>query len=200
MLMIADTHQTDPRKNVVSAYPTNHESIAVFHHDTIPPHREPLPDPDDPPCPGILIPSPYASDEMPPLGLRLQALVKAHLPVAAAITKIHNLKQIRYTLHWQTGDMVRDTIEELVSIHSGADSWTMAYDSAEFLTVMPDCTLTEAQARVHQWQEAINSHPWQQLHPALQVTVAIGVAAQEPLKNYESLLADADVALRCSLS
>lgn len=198
MLTIAAIHPTDFNQNHLSTNRAFLHPIGIYHHDTIPPNRESLPDPSEHPCPTL--PPPPLTEESPPLGLRLQALVRAHLPVAAAITRINNLRQIRYTLHWHTGDLVQDTIEELVEEHSGEHSWTMAYDNAEFLTVMPDCTLEEARERAHHWQQMIANHPWQQLHPALQVTVSVGVAAQDPLENYEALLADADVALRCSLS
>lgn len=198
MLMTATTPTLDPRKHDVSTSPIP-ERLILHSHEPIPPAREPSPDPDDIPCCPNRPPS-EIPDDFPPLGLRLEQLVQAHIPVAAAITKIHNLKHIRYALHWQTGDHVRNTVEELVAEHSGNKGWTMAYDSAEFLTVMPDCTLAEATDRARQWQQAIADYPWNVLHPALQVTVAVGVAAQDPLEDYEALLANADVALRCSLS
>lgn len=198
MLMTATTPTLDPRKQDVSTYPTQ-ERLILHSHEPIPPAREPSSDPEDIPCCPNRPPS-EIPDDFPPLGLRLEQLVQAHIPVAAAITKIHNLKHIRYALHWQTGDHVRSTVAELVAEHSGNKSWTMAYDSAEFLTIMPNCTLVEATNRAHQWQEAIADYSWNVLHPALQVTVAVGVAAQDPLEDYEALLANADVALRCSLS
>lgn len=199
MLMIAPTHTLDPRKHDVSTYPTTCDLLTLYSHEIIPPAREPSPDPEDNTCyPNQL--SGNQPDDFPPLGLRLEQLVQAHIPVAVAITKINNLKHIRYALRWQTGDTVRNTVAGLVAEHSGSDSWTMAYDSAEFLTVMPACSLSEATDRAHQWQQAIADFPWDILHPALHVTVAVGVAAQDPLENYEALLVNADVALRCSLS
>jgi GGDEF domain-containing protein len=195
MLMTAILNIPTPRKSDFSAYSV-YQPVSFFNHEGIPLKT---PEPDIPPCSIANLP-PSSSDDVPPLGLRLEALVQAHRPVAAAITNIRNLNHIRYALHWETGDAVRDTIAELVATHSGDDSWTMAYDSAEFLTIMPNCTLAEATTRAHAWEEAIESYPWKNVHPALNVNVVVGVVAQEPLSDYEKLLADADVALRCSLS
>ncbi len=199
MLMTAATFTLDPRKHDDSAYPTIHDLVTLYSHETTPPVIESFSDPDDIACSPTRLPS-GLPDDLPPLGLRLEQLVHAHIPVAAAITRINNLKHIRYTLHWQTGDHVRDTVAELVKEHCLSDSWTMAYDHAEFLTVMPACLLSEATERARQWQQAIAEYPWEILHPALQVTVDVGVAAQDPLEDYEALLANADIALRCRLS
>lgn len=194
MLMSAILN-TPPTRKIDFSVPTPTPTrTTTYNHERIAPAQTPS-ESEDSSCP-----STQSAKDVQPLGLRLEQLVQAHRPVAVAITKIQNLKHIRYALHWETGDVVRETVAELVSDHSGNASWTMAYDSADFLTVMPNCTLQEASTRASAWQQAIQAYPWQQVHPALHVKVAVGIAAQEPLADYEKLLADADVALRCSLS
>ncbi len=41
-------------------------------------------------------------------------------------------------------------------------------------------------------REAVENHPWAQLHPELMVTLSIGVAAELGVKNHEKRLALAD--------
>lgn len=110
------------------------------------------------------------------------------------IADIDDFKQINDRLSHQVGDEVLKAIAHLLQSSCRSQDTVIRYGGEEFIIVLPETTLPEAQHICERMREAVAFFAWQTIHPALTVTTSIGaVTATSP--GWETILTQADANL-----
>lgn len=113
--------------------------------------------------------------------------------ICVALADIDHFKLVNDTFGHLFGDRVlQHMVAELdAALPDGA--FCARYGGEEFALVLPGRALAEAVELCEAARERIDRHPWHELHPALRVTVSIGVAhaAGRPT-DVERLIGEAD--------
>ncbi|MCB1995913.1 MAG: GGDEF domain-containing protein [Burkholderiaceae bacterium] len=113
-------------------------------------------------------------------------------PLALAMCDLDNFKQINDRLGHATGDLVlRRTATLLRGVCRDIDV-VARYGGEEFCLVFLEADLDAAQRACEAARAAVATHDWTAEHPALRVTLSIGVADAEDSADPATLLAQAD--------
>jgi diguanylate cyclase (GGDEF)-like protein len=113
-------------------------------------------------------------------------------PLSVALIDLDRFKWVNDTLSHQVGDEVLRTAAEIFTRFTRAADVVARYGGEEFVLVMPQTDLQGARAVCERIREAVEQHPWWELHAELQVTVSIGLADDLSVQDHEKLLALAD--------
>ncbi len=73
--------------------------------------------------------------------------------------------------------------------------WWRATAAREFVVVLHGMTGPHMAERMEQLRRLVEDHDWSRLHPALEVTTSIGVAAADGTRDFKTLVQCADEAL-----
>jgi diguanylate cyclase (GGDEF)-like protein len=134
----------------------------------------------------------HADNELP----RLVAAAERHRqPLALAMADLDHFKDVNDAHSYSTGDEVlRRFARALTQITRSTDT-VIRYGGEEFLIVMPQTGLSQAEVLCERLRRAVETHTWYEVDPALRVTVSIGVTDSIVTDGMLALAAGADAAL-----
>ena len=113
-------------------------------------------------------------------------------PLALAMCDLDNFKQINDRLGHATGDLVLQRTAALLRATCRDIDLVARYGGEEFCLVFLEADLDAARRACETARAAVAAHDWAAEHPALQVSLSIGVAAAEGCADPAALLALAD--------
>jgi two-component system cell cycle response regulator len=119
-------------------------------------------------------------------------------PIGIILASIDFFKHLSTTQGSNTGDAIlREAARRIRSVVRLYDS-TGRYGNEEFLIVVPGCNTQEVLDQAERLRAAIHSSPVDILGGALSITVSVGVATTDDIReaNADSLLRAADAAVR----
>lgn len=119
--------------------------------------------------------------------------------LCVALADLDNFKQTNDHFGHEIGDLVLRAVAALLRSNSRTSDICVRYGGEELLLVMPDTTLEQGKVICERLRLAIEQHPWEQLHPALAVTISIGLVTS-PAPSLEQLLQHADKKLYAAKS
>jgi len=129
------------------------------------------------------------------LALEFNSAKRHGTPLCVALVDIDDFKGVNDTLSHQIGDAVLRTVAEIFGQFVRESDLVARYGGEEFVLVFPQTALSGALAVCERIREAVESYPWAHLHPDLEVTLSIGVAAELGVKDHEKVLLLADTKL-----
>ncbi len=115
--------------------------------------------------------------------------------LSVMIGDVDNFKKINDTFSHAIGDEVLRRIGQLLESHTRSGDIVARYGGEEFVIAFPEALLESAYIACEKIRLAIESHPWDEIHPDLRVTMSMGLAADLSVIEYEQLLGLADEAL-----
>ncbi|MFY9514488.1 MAG: diguanylate cyclase, partial [Rubrivivax sp.] len=116
-------------------------------------------------------------------------------PLAVAMLDIDDFKRINDAFGHGTGDAVLRAVATHLQRHCRDVDLVARYGGEEFCIVFDEADAALAERACEAARDAVEQHPWSGLHPALRVTLSIGLADHPSLDSPEALLADADAQL-----
>lgn len=121
--------------------------------------------------------------------------VRYNHPLTVMIGDIDFFKRINDSFSHAMGDAVLKQIAEILSRNTRMSDLVARYGGEEFVIAFPGTALPQAAALCEKLRRAIESHPWQELHPELKVTMSMGLNADLHLGDIEAMLREADALL-----
>ncbi|GAA0497490.1 diguanylate cyclase [Deinococcus depolymerans] len=115
-----------------------------------------------------------------------------HAPLCVAMADIDHFKQVNDQFSHLVGDQVLRTVAALFQSAVRPSDSVGRYGGEEFLFVFPNTTTEHGQRICERVRELVNSYDWSQIHPALSVTLSMGVATNPRVPNHERLVSLAD--------
>lgn len=112
-------------------------------------------------------------------------------PLALAIADLDNFKHVNDHFSHQVGDVVLKTTARLFARCAREGDILARYGGEEFVLALPGATAEEAKHLCNRVRRAIAAYPWYEIHPALAVTVSMGICS-EPVSSAAEALAVAD--------
>jgi diguanylate cyclase (GGDEF)-like protein len=113
-------------------------------------------------------------------------------PLTVALADIDNFKQINDRLSHAVGDLTLKQVAQILRQTLRQTDIIARYGGEEFAMVFVETDLESARNVCQKVRAAVETYPWQTIHPDLRVTLSIGVSDDLNLVNHEKLLADAD--------
>jgi diguanylate cyclase (GGDEF)-like protein len=134
----------------------------------------------------------HADHELP----RLVASAQRHdQPLSMAMADLDHFKRVNDDHSYSIGDEVLRRFARIIQETArGADVITR-YGGEEFLLVMPQTALEQANIVCERLRREVERHPWHEVSPGLRVTVSIGVADTVKHDGLLTLVAASDTAL-----
>lgn len=117
------------------------------------------------------------------------------LSLTAMIADIDNFKLINDTFSHAIGDDVLRIIASLFTNTLRGSDVVARYGGEEIVALFPETTLENAKLVCEKIRQKIEQYPWHKLHPALKVTMSMGLADDLSLAHPEKLLSAADAVL-----
>lgn len=125
----------------------------------------------------------------------LQRAVEKSLPLSAAMLDVDYFKRINDRFGHAAGDRVLiDLCKVVTSVVRGSDI-LVRVGGEEFLVLFVDTPLQVAGGVCERLRHLVESHPWHEIEPALQVTVSSGVADWDGAESSTDWIARIDAAL-----
>ncbi len=119
--------------------------------------------------------------------------------LVAAVVDVDHFKRVNDTFSHEVGDQVlRRLAGCLTAAADGSGdlpSFAARLGGEEFVIVRWDDSPAAAAAALERLRRAVQSHPWHELAPRLQVTISIGTALARPDDTQQTLLSRADAHL-----
>ncbi|MBK7623476.1 MAG: GGDEF domain-containing protein [Kineosporiaceae bacterium] len=119
--------------------------------------------------------------------------------LVAAVVDVDHFKRVNDTFSHDVGDQVlRRLAGCLTAAADGTgdlSSFAARLGGEEFVIVRWDDSPAAAAAALERLRRAVQSHPWHELAPRLQVTISIGTALARPDDTQQTLLSRADAHL-----
>lgn len=129
-------------------------------------------------------------------GSRLfQHAVRYHRPFSVMLADIDHFKQINDRYSHAMGDEVLRRIGEILGTKVRASDLVARYGGEEFVIAFPETDLGKAHETCEALRRRIESYPWHELHPALKVTVSMGLSSDADVKDIHAMLEAADALL-----
>lgn len=113
-------------------------------------------------------------------------------PLSVALADLDNFKQINDKLSHAVGDETLRTVARLLRQYCRETDLVARYGGEEFTLVFLEAGEEQARAVCEKVRSAVAEYPWPTIHPALRVTVSIGLCSDLELESYEHMLAEAD--------
>jgi diguanylate cyclase (GGDEF)-like protein len=112
--------------------------------------------------------------------------------LAVAIADLDDFKKVNDRFSHAVGDAALRTLAKLLSSQVRHTDLVARFGGEEFVLVLVQ-TDAEAALRVcEKLRNAVETHPWDSIHPGLSLTLSIGVCADTTLPGHERMLAIAD--------
>ncbi len=116
-------------------------------------------------------------------------------PLTVMIGDIDHFKLINDRFSHAVGDEVLRQVGRLLQSHSRGSDLVARYGGEEFVMALAQTDLEQAAVFCEKLRERIESHPWQEIHPELKVTMSIGLCADRIAAGVEKMLVLADTRL-----
>ena len=113
-------------------------------------------------------------------------------PLAVAMADVDHFKGINDRFGHQIGDEVLMTVAHLFREACRASDVIARYGGEEFALALPGTDLAGGVEVCERVRRAVQTHTWAAIHPALGVTVSLGVSADPSATHHERLLGLAD--------
>jgi two-component system cell cycle response regulator len=114
-------------------------------------------------------------------------------PISVALVDIDRFKLINDRHSHAVGDTVLRHVSAVLAASTAETGWAARLGGDEFLLVFPGLAIAGATPRLEELRQAIETHDWEAVSPALSVTVSIGVTAQQPSRRTQAaILGQAD--------
>ncbi|MFN4250381.1 diguanylate cyclase [Deinococcus sp.] len=113
-------------------------------------------------------------------------------PLCVAMADIDHFKQINDQFSHLVGDQVLRAVAALFQNAVRPTDSVGRYGGEEFLFVFPNTTTGQGQRICERVRELVNTYDWSQIHPALTVSLSMGVATDPRVPNHERLVSLAD--------
>ena len=126
---------------------------------------------------------------------RLAALLGTDTGLCLALADIDHFKQVNDTHGHPFGDRVLRRIATDLQRALPEGAFCARYGGEEFALVLPGCDLDEGIAVCEAARARVAGHDWSAMHPALQVTISIGVDRAAPTAGVDALVGDVDLLL-----
>ena len=115
--------------------------------------------------------------------------------LAVALLDIDHFKKINDHYSHAMGDAVLRELGALLKRQAHTDDLVARDGGEEFVVVLHGMTGPHMAERMEQLRRLVEDHDWSRLHPALEVTTSIGVAAADGTRDFKTLVQCADEAL-----
>jgi diguanylate cyclase (GGDEF)-like protein len=129
---------------------------------------------------------------------RMPALLRAaeagEQPLTLALIDADRFKTINDRHGHAVGDRVLQQLAQMLRENTRGSDLLLRYGGEEFLVVFPDTVADRAFEVCERLRERVEAWPWQDLAPALEVTLSIGLASTPPYAT-DLLIARADSAM-----
>jgi diguanylate cyclase (GGDEF)-like protein len=113
--------------------------------------------------------------------------------LSVAMIDIDNFKQVNDRLSHLVGDEVLRTIAKIIRDNSRSVDVIGRYGGEEFMLVLVETSLEQAREICEKIRRKVESHPWDQIHQALQnLTISLGVTSNQTIQDAEELVRLAD--------
>lgn len=112
--------------------------------------------------------------------------------LALALVDVDDFKQVNDRHSHAIGDAALKVVAQLMRAHCRDADLVARYGGEEFALLLPDTDAARAARVGEKLRASIAAHPWQDVAPALRVTVSIGVADDAGHADVAALLACAD--------
>ncbi len=120
---------------------------------------------------------------------------RSQRPLSVALCDLDDFKGINDRFSHTAGDVVLKTIATLLTAILRDGDVVARIGGEEFALILPETTGPEARAICERVRRDIETYPWHQLYPALQVTVSVGLTDDTTVASAEEMLAQADMRL-----
>ncbi len=112
--------------------------------------------------------------------------------LTVSMMDIDHFKSINDGFSHQVGDEVLRRVADIMRKNSRGSDIVARYGGEEFVLVMPGLGAESAFATCERLRLAVQTYPWDIIHPNLKVTISIGLSSDLSVSNYEKLLNSAD--------
>ena len=126
------------------------------------------------------------------LDLAFLELLAAGKSYAVAMIDVDRFKEVNDTCTHPVGDAVLRVVAELLRKAVRASDLAIRLGGDEFALLLPEADLAAATTLCDRLVAAAAEHRWAELHPSLEVTLSIGVAASDEGAHKDDVLALAD--------
>ncbi len=113
-------------------------------------------------------------------------------PLSLAIADLDNFKQINDKFSHAVGDAVLRTVARLLRQACRETDLIARYGGEEFVLLFLEADQEQARHICEKIRRIVAEYPWQIIHPALRVTLSIGLSSDLSLESPAHLLAEAD--------
>lgn len=116
-------------------------------------------------------------------------------PIAVVLFDADHFKEVNDTYGHATGDAVLKTLAQTLQALIRKGEAVVRWGGEEFLLILPDATLSEAQRVAERARERFAAAPFEAGGTRFRVTLSGGIAVHRPGESLEALIARADQAL-----
>jgi len=113
-------------------------------------------------------------------------------PMSIMIGDLDHFKRINDEFSHEMGDRVLERISEIIRRTTRKSDIVARYGGEEFVILFPNTSNDKALVCCENIRKAIESHPWDELHPHLGVTMSMGICDDITTGNFEKMLSQAD--------
>jgi diguanylate cyclase (GGDEF)-like protein len=113
-------------------------------------------------------------------------------PLTVMIGDLDHFKKINDSISHSVGDDVLRTVAGIIRSNTRKSDISARYGGEEFVIAFPESTLEKAQQLCEKLRGLIASHPWEDIHPDLSVTISMGICDNITLGGVERMLSEAD--------
>lgn len=118
--------------------------------------------------------------------------IRYQRPLAVMIGNLDHFKKINDRISHNVGDDVLREVAGIILSNTRKSDIAARYGGEEFVVAFPETTLQNAQQLCEKLRNLIESHPWDDIHPDLNVTISMGICDNITLGSIEKMLNEAD--------
>ncbi|WP_442792686.1 GGDEF domain-containing protein [Pseudoalteromonas sp. T1lg23B] len=122
-----------------------------------------------------------------------KSCVTQQTPICVVMADIDHFKRVNDRYGHEQGDEVIFRVSKQLKQHLNSADIGVRWGGEEFLLVLPNCSLAEAQKRIENIRQSVEAMSFQA--DDLHVTMSFGIALWQSAQSFESTLKLADVAL-----
>jgi diguanylate cyclase (GGDEF)-like protein len=115
-------------------------------------------------------------------------------PLTLALIDADHFKSVNDRHGHAVGDQVLQLLAQMLRDNTRGSDLLLRYGGEEFLVVFPDTVADRAFEVCERLRANVETHPWDELAPGLQVSLSIGLASAPPYST-DMLIARADAAM-----